>query len=69
MSRLVAAGRWCNPVHQRWGDLPVRARAMAYLLGRLYVLALVWAVPKCSLEVVAPLFVMLAADLERGVVY
>ena len=67
MSRLATAGRWRNPIHHCWGDLPVRHRAMVCLWGGLYVLALVWAVPKCSLAGVVPLLVVLAAaGLDRG---
>jgi len=45
----------------------VRHRAMVCLWVGLYVLALVWAVPKCSLAGVVPLLVVLAAaGLDRG---
>ena len=52
---------------ERFGDLPVGARAVLCLYGALYVLAIVWAVPKCSLAGIVPLLVVLtAAGLERG---
>jgi len=52
---------------ERVGDLPVVARAVLCLYGALYVLALVWAVPKGSLAGIVPLLVVLtAAGLERG---
>ena len=52
---------------ERFGDLPVVARAVLCLYGALYVLAIVWAVPKGSLGGIVPLLVVLtAAGLERG---
>jgi len=52
---------------ERFGDLPAGARIVLCLYGGLYVLALMWVVPKCSLAAVVPLLAVLtAAGLERG---